>query len=81
MEASVGWGGGGFEPTGLTPSVNVKPYRLCEPENNLRTRYIQNPPGPNPFDEAASQHSKARRLENIASTSLSAYVFVSKRTA
>lgn len=40
----------------------LKTNWLCEPENNLRTRYIQNRPD-EAFYEDAFQHRKACRLE------------------
>lgn len=45
---------------------------LCEPENNLRTRYIHKTTQTKPFTEDGFQYSKACQLENVASTSLSA---------
>lgn len=46
---------------------------LCEPENNLRTRYIESRPNQSLLPgRVCFSTVKACRLENMASTSLSA---------
>lgn len=53
----------------------LKTNRLCEPENNLRTRYIQNRPIGNP---STRPPSKACRLENMAWTSQCRQICIKK---